>query len=68
MDKQKPLRLAGLMATLQILAREGRIGQGKPYRGSKTKCAACGKDIPPGRAGRRCQECRHASPEGQPPS
>lgn len=30
------------------------------YRGSRTHCAQCEKEIPPGRPGRRCETCRGA--------
>lgn len=31
------------------------------YSGSKENCYTCNKKIPPGKAGRSCQECRDAN-------
>ncbi len=48
--------LLGILAAAGGL--EGMMTSSFLRSGSRTNCVQCGKDIPPGKAGRRCAECR----------
>ena len=45
------------VAVVAMLGRLGDLSLLKD-RPRKDHCAKCGKKIPPGRAGRKCEECR----------
>jgi hypothetical protein len=56
-ERRKPSpSLMHLMTATGLLALSGLgVVRAAP---SRTDCVACGKTIPPGRAGRKCAECR----------
>jgi len=63
-EKLRTMSGARAFAVLASLASQEGIDIREMLRGvsapCRTACAACGKQIPPGRAGRRCEECRES--------
>lgn len=53
-----PATLIAALAALSGNAGAELFSSGKVIRSSREHCAGCGCPIPPGRAGRRCPECR----------
>ncbi len=54
---QKTPRSIGRKKSAQALAFNQQAGV--TYIVSRTNCRQCGKTIPPGKTGRRCEECRN---------
>ena len=61
-DQGKRVLIASLLLASGAIGPTGNV----PRRYlSRTSCAACGTQIPPGRPGRRCVPCRESDQKGE---
>lgn len=61
-ERCRGLAIIGAAMALAGMGGPGSLGFTRRVQLSKTNCAQCGKDIPPGKPGRKCKDCRNATP------